>query len=293
MGLFQPLIDNLFAGGAYLFLMIATLSLWINRRFWIWTPITILSITFAYIAGIVELKAIAVIITLFLCHAALTQNIGGFWRLFATLIAAIISFALMGHMIVGFHNTLLIKDWHSSKEALGMNIYINYDKPFIALFVLALYTPLIENRGRWISILWQSILWMIFSAAILLALLHFFQCVQFDPKLPSITLMWILLQIFFVVIPEEGFFRAFLQKEITQDLNNPLSGIFAIFIIACFAALVHVFFIQSASYLALVFIANILYGTIYLLTKSIESAIFVHFFTNAIHFFFFTYPLLA
>ncbi len=293
MDLFLPLIHNLFASGAYLILIIATLSLWINRRFWIWGPLTVLSLALAYIGGIVELKGIVIISALFLCQAALTQDIGGFWRLFAAMIGSMISFGLMAHMIVGFHNPLLLKDWHSSTDALGMNIYINYDKPFIGLFVLALYTPLIENRKKGISILWQSVLWMIFSAAILLGTSYFFECIRFEPKLPSITLMWLLLQIFFVVIPEEAFFRGFLQREITQDLDNRLSGMFAIFIVAILSTLIHIFVIQSFSYLALVFIANILYGSVYHLTKSIESSMIVHFLTNAIHFFFFTYRILA
>jgi membrane protease YdiL (CAAX protease family) len=293
MDLFQPLIDNLFAAGAYLFLMITTLSLWINRRLWLWGLFTILSLSLAYLGSVIELKGMVIIAALFLSHAALTQNIGGFWRLFATMIAALISFGFIAHMIVGFHNILLIKDWHSSKDAVGINFYINYDKPFIALFVLALHLPLIQNRERWTSILWQSILWMMFSGAILFGLAHFFECIRFDPKLPSISLMWIILQIFFVVIPEEGFFRGFLQREITKDLDNRLSGIFAIFIVAMLATLMHIFFIQDLSYLAVIFVGNILYGTIYFLTKSIESAIIVHFFTNAIHFFFFSYPVLA
>ena len=136
MDLFLPLIHNLFASGAYLILIIATLSLWINRRFWIWGPLTVLSLALAYIGGIVELKGIVIISALFLCQAALTQDIGGFWRLFAAMIGSMISFGLMAHMIVGFHNPLLLKDWHSSTDALGMNIYIGIMTQIIFLIFI-------------------------------------------------------------------------------------------------------------------------------------------------------------
>jgi membrane protease YdiL (CAAX protease family) len=242
---------------------------------------------------VIEWKGIFIIAALFLCHAALTQDMGKFWRLFAVLLASLLSFGLLSHMVVGFHNILLLKSFHSSKDALGMNLYLNYDKPFIGIFVLAFSFPLIREKKRWITVFWQSILWVLFSSPILLGLAHILQCVRIEPKIPSITLLWIVIQIFFVVIPEEAFFRGFLQKEIAQDLDNRLSGIFAIFVVAILAALMHLFFIQSFSYLTLVFVANILYGTIFLLTKSIESAMITHFLTNAIHFFFFTYPLLA
>lgn len=292
MNLFFPLFENLSASFAYLFLILSIMSVWINRRIWIWGLLGIVSLALAYYGNVIELKALIPIGLLFLCQAALTQDITGFWRLFSALIAAIISFALIAHMVAGFHNILLIKNYLTSSNAVPMNFYINYDKPFIGLFVLGLLVPLIETKKRFFIILTQSILWFVLTAIVLLGLAYSFDLVIYDPKIPTITLVWIILQIFFVCIPEEAFLRGFLQREITKDLNNFASGFLAILIVSLLAGLMHLFFQPNLTYAFLAFAANVMYGSIFYFTKSIESSILVHFLTNATHFFFFTYPFL-
>lgn len=292
MSIFHPLFENLSATFAYLLLILSTISVWINRRIWIWGVLCIVSLILAYYGGVIELKALAPIGLLFLCQAALTQEISGFWRLFSGLIAALISFAIFGHLISGFHNIRLLQDWHSSPNAVGMNIYINYDKPFVGLFVLGLLVPLITTSKRFFIVLTQSLLWFVLTAIVLLGLAYSFEIITYDPKIPAITLMWILLQIFFVCIPEEAFLRGFLQREITRDLDNFASGFLAILVVSLLAGLMHLFAIPNFSYAFLAFMANLMYGLIFQFTKSIESSIIVHFLTNATHFFFFTYPIL-
>lgn len=292
MSLFLPLFQNLSASLAYLFLILSIISVWINRRIWIWGALAIISLALAYYGHVIELKALIPIGLLFLCQAALTQDIDGFWRLFAALIAAMISIALLTHMIAGVHNILLVQNWHGSLDGASMNFYINYDKPFIGLFVLGLLVPLIEGRKRFFIVLTQSILWFVLTAIVLIGLAYSFDLVVYDPKIPAITLMWIILQIFFVCIPEEAFLRGFLQHEITKDLHNFASGFLAILIVSLLSSLLHLFFQPHLSYVFIVFIANIMYGAIFYFTKSIESSILVHFLTNTTHFFFFTYPFL-
>ena len=293
MSMFQTLFVNLSGGFAYLFMMLTMISLWINRRIWIWGTLFVISLVLAYLGGVIDLKALIPIAVLFLCHASLTQQIGGFWRLFAVLIAAVISFGLLGHMVVGFHNIQLLQNWYSSPGAAPMTFYANFDKPIVAIFVLGLYVPLIKDVRKFSIVLVQSLLWMIITCTVLISLALYFNFIAYDPKIPAITLMWLILNLFFIAIPEEGFYRGFLQREITKDLNNYASGFLAITVVALLAGLGELFFVQNITYASLVFVANFLYGTIFFITGSIESAIIVHFLTNCTWFFFFTYPMFA
>jgi membrane protease YdiL (CAAX protease family) len=97
----------------------------------------------------------------------------------------------------------------------------------------------------------------------------------------------------FVSIPEEAFFRGFIQRELYQWFgSNPLAASGSILITSAFFTLLHLIWVANLPFLGLVFIASLIYGTIYQVTKSIESSILCHFGLNVIHFFFFTYPAL-
>ena len=139
----------------------------------------------------------------------------------------------------------------------------------------------------------MTVPWMIFSGIIILILTQYLHMIRWDPKLPTISLAWLTLQLFFVVIPEEVFYRGFIQREIAKNLNNPLGGVFAVLITSLLFSLVHLLFIPNLAFIVVVFITSLLYGAIYQISDSIESAILTHFFTNICHFFLFTYPLLS
>lgn len=289
---FLVIFKNPLGATGYLFLILTLISVWINRRIWIWLPLLGISFAFAYFGGIVELKALVPIGILFLCHAMLTKEIGSFWRLFTVMIAAVISFGFLTHYIVGFDNIRLVSSWGSSTNAVPMNIYMNYDKPLIAIFVLGLYLPLLRNKDAFIKMLMITIPWCALTAFVVLGLGLYLNCILFAFKVPSITLAWLIVQLFFVVIPEEVFFRGFLQREIAQDLHNRVSGLLAVLVVSLLVGLVHLLMIPNTCFFLGAFITSLFYGGIYLITGSIESAIITHYFFNIIHFFFFTYPLL-
>ena len=46
----------------------------------------------------------------------------------------------------------------------------------------------------------------------------------------------------------------------------------------------------GVNFVMLAFICGLIYGIVYLKTKHLESAIFIHLCLNVIHFFFFSYP---
>jgi len=293
MEVYSTLIANPIGSLAYFFLILTFLSLWINRKIWIWLPLFAVSFTLGYFGGIVELKALIPIGILFVCHAFLTREIGSFWRLFIVMIAAIISISMFTHFMKGFYNIKLLSDWQFSADALPINLYLNFDKPMIALFILTFTLPLITTKKQLLNMLYITLPWAILTIVLTLGIGSWLHVINFDLKFPMITFIWLVIQLFFVVIPEEVFFRGFLQKEITLDLNNKASGILAIIVVSLLYALLHLLWIPDLTLFFGVFILGIFYGGIYLITDRIESSILVHYLFNIAHFFFFTYPILS
>jgi membrane protease YdiL (CAAX protease family) len=118
--------------------------------------------------------------------------------------------------------------------------------------------------------------------------------VAFDLKLPQIFWLWPFVNILLVVIPEEVFFRGFVQQEIYKAMGGKgiLANVGCVTISALIFTLFHVGWVGSCAFLSLVFLSGLIYGGIYQYTKAIESSIFCHFALNLVHFFFFTYPVL-
>ena len=276
----------------YAFLILALLSIWIHRKIWVWGSLLIASAAFAYYGGLIELQGFIPLIILAGCYFMAGEEISGFWRLFTCLSAAIITIAIYTHFVKGFNNILLFPNWRSSTSAIAMNIYANYDKGLVALLILGLYLPVINSRKEIYRMLLATIPWMLLTGIVILSLSKYLQIVEYDPKLPYITLTWFILQLFFVIIPEEVFYRGFIQKEIAKNLNNTFSGPLAILTTSLLFSLIHILFIPNLSFIILIFTTNLLYGTIYQLTGKIESSILTHLFTNTCHFLLFTYPML-
>jgi len=278
----------------YLLLILAIFSIWIYPKIWMWGPLLITSGVFAYFGSVLDPMGLIPLVIVGAAYYLASKNISGFARLFIVMTAAIITIGIYTHFVKGFHNLLIVANWQASSDAQPINIYANYDKAIVGLLILGLYfhKP-IQSKKELYSLLAKTLPWMLLSALVLLPLSQFLEMVRVDLKFPLITPTWIILQIFFAVIPEEAFYRGFLQREIALRLNNPMAGPFAILIVSLLFALTHLLFVPQLTFVIAAFVASLLYGTIYQLTGRIEGAILTHLFVNLCHFFFFTYPVLA
>lgn len=277
---------------AYVLIMLAFISLWFNRKIWIWGPLFALSFVCAYYGGLAEIRALVPIGIALLCVASLTQEMPGFVRMFAVIIASGIALGMFGHFIPGFHNIQFATGWRASATSLPMNLYMNYDKPIVPLFILALLLPIIQTSREWSRMLLIAVPWASLTCLILLGLSHLMGVVVFDPKLPSITFLWLTRQIFFVTIPESVLFWGFIQREISEGLDNSASAILAVLVTSLLYGLLHLFMIPTLPFFILAFTTGLLYSTIYQMTGRIEAPIFTQLCLNTVHFFFFSYPLL-
>lgn len=290
MNALSLLVENPYAFTSYILLICSIISCWIYPKYFLFAPIYIIGYCFAFIGNIVTYASLFPLTILIICLLLLQFNPKRFIHLFSSMVVAIIGVGIMTHMIKGFNNFLLLKEITYGTSSIPINLYLNYDKVSLAIFLLGLSIPVIKEKEQWKHTILITIPWLAFSAFVLLGFAKLTNFVLFDIKFPITTLYWLIINFFFVVIPEEAFYRGFLQHEITKNLPNKAGPILAILSVSLLFALIHIFFIPNFTFITLAFIASVLYGTIFYFSKAIESSIITHFFINVIHFFFFSYP---
>jgi uncharacterized protein len=116
--------------------------------------------------------------------------------------------------------------------------------------------------------------------------------VQFDFKVTTLFFIWALANLFLTCIAEEAFFRGFVQKQLEEGLKEfQFGAVIGLLLASLLFGLAH--YAGGINYIILATVAGIGYGLVYQQSKSIEASIVTHFLLNAVHFIFFTYPVLA
>lgn len=279
---------------AYFALTMTIISLWVKRSTWIWGSFLVFAFVLGYFAKLIEPIALAPIGGLLILHGILKGNIRGLARFLLVLIAAAISLGLWFHLFPGFHNWRVLTNAQISSNAYPYSLYLNFDKPFIGIFVLALGFPLVKNLTEFGKVLKTALPLAIAGVAILAAVALYSGLIKWDPKLPSIFWLFLIENLIFVVIPEEAFLRGFIQNEFFRGFGGKgaLSNVTSVLLTALLFSALHYRWVPSLPFLCLVFVAGIIYGSIYQYTKSLEASILTHWLFNLAHLLFFTYPAL-
>lgn len=279
---------------AYFALMMAICSLWIKRTPWFWGTLLLIAFFFAFYTHILTPIALLPIIALLLLHSMLKGDVHGGIRFILVTITFAISLGLFLHLFPGFHNLHILKNVQISTGAPPVNLYLNFDKPFIGFFVLVWAFPLLTRWAQYKD-LFKFALPAIFLGIILLASLAIStHQIAWDPKLPSCFALFAIENLILVCIPEEAFMRGFVQNEFTRAFGGRtvLANVGAVIITSLLFTALHYKWVPSLPFLALVFVAGIIYGGIYQYTRSIEASILCHWLFNITHFLLFTYPVL-
>jgi len=274
-------------------LMMSFLSLWIKRTPWLWGTFLVISYLLAYHERIVDAKTLLPLFFLCIIHKILAYNVQGLLRVFLFLAAVAISFGLCLHFYPWFHNWRILHHIQVSHNGVPYTLYANYDKPFIGIFILAWSLPLLQTKHEWYLLLKKTLPFTLIAIIFLLGPAFYAKVIQWDPKFPTFGISWIAINLFLVVIPEEAFFRGFIQKEIFKWLGGKgAAHIGSVVVASLIFTLPHFIWVNQLPFLGMVFLAGLVYGSIYQWTKAIESSIVCHFITNLVHFLFFTYPAL-
>ncbi len=274
----------------FIFLSFAIISLWLYKTPWIWGGLGALSITLGVRAKLIDSGGIIAIVCLLLGFILLTLDIPKLARMVLVLATALASLAFMVHYMPGFNNWLLSKKLTLSSRSMPYNLYWNFDKGLLGLMILGVYHTIASGPKEWNRILVRSLPIAMGGIVILMIFAYRYGFIDFDPKLTWIFFPWAFSNFFFVTIPEEAFYRGFLQKEITALIKNRFAPLFGIILVSLLFAGLHLLFINSFKYALLAFLAGIIYGAAYEWTRSVEGPILCHFLFNAVHFVFFTYP---
>lgn len=259
---------------AFIFLGISFLSLWLRRQPKIWGTLIGLSILSGFIAGNITLLGLTFIIGLALLwfFYAHKPNLA----VFVILICLSISFKL--RFIPGYSPFFI-----TPKFAIGL------ENPLLGFFPLALVVPLAKNWRDWKAAL-RGLGVGCAGIALLATLATVTGATHWDFKLPSHIAIRILSNLILTCIPEEGFYRGFIQKTLCDYFRNTNAGnILALLLTSLLFTLSHIYWSPNLGILAFTFLAGLLYGGVYLLSGKIESAILCHFILNLIHITFFSY----
>ena len=253
----------------------------------------IIAILLAFDTGIITAMALIPIGILFVCQEFLTRDIYKPLRFILFGIVVIVSLALAFHFLPGFNNWNLVSGLQLSPDALPYSLYFNFDKPFIGIFVLALSLPLINSKKQLFKMLTFTLPATALGIIVMTLISLKIGMIAWDPKLPVIFFPWLIGNLLFVSIPEEAFFRGFIQRELYLWFGKTTgAAVGSVVITSFFFVLLHLIWVGSFPFLCLVFIASLIYGTLYQVTQAIESSMICHFLFNVTHFLLFTYPAL-
>ena len=201
-----------------------------------------------------------------------------------------LGFAFEINKVPGFHPLWVIQRIQFTPDAIPFSLALNLGKIAAGLILLGVLLPLAAKRSEWRQCLKQTF----FRLPLVLGALSLFSImlgyVRWEPKFPSQLPLWMISNLFFCCVAEEGFFRGFLQESLSRT-NYRYSPILAI-VAASFAfGLAH--YQGGIYYILLAAIAGIFYGWVYHVTKRIEASIITHFLLNLTHLLLFTYPALS
>lgn len=206
--------------------------------------------------------------------------------LFAVLF--ILGFLMLHHMLPGFNAWKVVKNVKLSKESKSFDLRYYFESGAFAFLLIGIGAMATRTREAWTHLLKKFPIDILITAIILFPTAYFLHGIVLDIKISAIFPLWMIKNLFLVSLPEECFFRGFLQKELALYLGNRRFGqLTAIVITSIVFGLFH--FQGGANYMLLTAIAGLLFGWVYNRRKTIESAVLVHFTVNLIHLFFFRF----
>jgi membrane protease YdiL (CAAX protease family) len=254
------------------------------------------SLATALIAGVVNLLSCSIIFLFgFLVYSFYQKKSPSLHKVFIYFGIIIITIFSFLHQIPTIDNIELLTNIKLSKNSSNFDLWLNFDKPLIAIFLLFFaYNPP-KKFSDYKNIFIQTIKLFVPLLTILLALGTFGNFLVFDPKFPNfeITFLWLIKMVFLTIFAEEFFFRFFMQNSVILLLKNSKyfsknSQIIGLILTSIIFGLTH--FSQGFIFILLATICGFFYGLIFIRTRYIEASILLHFLINFTHFIFFSYP---
>ncbi|SFG18301.1 hypothetical protein SAMN05518865_10993 [Duganella sp. CF458] len=249
----------------------------------LWLVLLGLAISAGLAAGVLRPVAGASIAALLAFSWLATRHGKAAVRVLLTLLALLLALALAVHAVPGYDNPLLLKDVQLSASSAPYTLYANFDKGVVGLVLLVFFC---HRAGSWrdFAAAWRS--QALVFAGLLAGVLGVGWAIGFvhpDFKLSPFLPLFAVVNLLFVCVAEEAFFRGVIQGQLAHygdALAVAVSGL-----------------LFGAAHLAggwqigvLASLAGLGYALLYARTRRIEIAIAAHFLLNLVHFIAFTYP---
>lgn len=287
---------SLLTGVTYASLLLAVVGLWIGR--YVWLGLLAIAVVAGYASGVLYGLAvtwIAVFAGVCIGYDRARRLPRGGVRRPLTLALCAFGILVLGlllglHLLPGFRNFLVLDKAVLSSGAAPYTLYLNFDKTLVGVFILGFcHQPLLKRAGGWAGALRGATPIVPVHIALVAAGATAIGYLTWQPKWAPIFLLWAPVNLFFVCLSEEGFFRGFIQRELSAALRSTRGGsLIAIAVSAVLFGLAH--FGGGLSYVVLATAAGLGYAIVYHRTRSIEMSMLAHFALNTAHFLLFTYP---
>ncbi|WP_035373395.1 CPBP family intramembrane glutamic endopeptidase [Pseudoduganella violaceinigra] len=254
------------------------------RHFWL--LLLGLAVGTGLAAGVLHPAALASIAALPVFAWLATRHGKTAVRLLFTALTLALAFALAVHAVPGYDNPLLLKDFRISAQSVPYTMYANFDKGVVGLVLLVFFC---RRASSWrdFAAAWKSSASLV--PALLLGVLGIGWAMGFvrpDFKLPSFLALFAAVNLLFVCVAEEAFFRGVIQGQLER-----FGGVLAIAASGLLFGAAHLG--GGWQFAALASVAGFAYALLYARTRRIEFPIAAHFLLNLVHFVAFTYPRAA
>jgi membrane protease YdiL (CAAX protease family) len=245
-------------------------------------------------SGYVNTPATLTLLGTALCIYLIDRAPNTLTRAFATVLTIPLCLLLAVHAVPGFANPVLLNKIRFTSDAVPYTQYANFDKASVGLLLIALACPLARTITDWKLLLRKTGSPLIVTVAIVMMSALAIGYVRIDLKLPAAAWLFAIVNLLFVCVAEEAFFRGFLQARLTTVLTKRnVTGAPTAALITCALLFGLAHFAGGLGYIALASVAGIGYGYAYMRTQRLEAAVLTHFAVNLVHFVGFTYPALA
>lgn len=291
---------------AALAMSLVILSTWLPVK-----PLTKTVIAGLFVAGLfgfgyLQLTAIVAIAVLGALAFAANRPSPAWLKWIWVILWFLLAAAMMLHWIPGFHNMLVVEDQVMKAGSLPFSLNWNFDKPFVGWTLLVFCSLVLINPKALIKQAHWGLLILLIGNSLLIGLALASGIVRWDPQWVNITWIFLANNLLMTCVAEEVVFRGVLQSYLSKKFGQwigaqsapetskliPSKGdLFALCLTSLVFGLVH--FAGGPGLIVFATIAGLVYGYAYWKTQSLEWAILAHFSLNALHFVFFSYPMLA
>ncbi|MTW09532.1 CPBP family intramembrane metalloprotease [Pseudoduganella eburnea] len=249
----------------------------------LWLVLLGLAVSAGLAAGVVHPSAGASIAALLAFAWLATSHGNAVVRACFTVLALLLAFGLALHAVPGFDNPLLLKDVRLSPDSAPYTMYANFDKGVAGLVLLVFFC---RRASTWrdFASAWRSQAPL--SAALVCGVLGAgwaIGLVHPDFKLSPFLPMFAVVNLLFVCVAEEAFFRGVIQGQLARFGETMAATVSGLLFGAAHLG-------GGWQFAALASLAGLGYALLYSRTRRIEIPIATHFLLNLAHFIVFTYP---